>query len=99
MHHAEEDEDFLAAFVAKRTAKNPDFPALVEAAESRRSFMRKVAKIREQQGQSQTEIAAAMKTSASVVSRIENGGNVNTSTLDRYFCAVGVRVVQKAVSR
>ena len=38
---------------------------------------------------SQTVVAARMGTSASVVSKLEGGGDVKVSTLQRYCAAIG----------
>ena len=56
-----------------------------------------VAKAREDAGMTQQEVAAAMGTTQSVISRIERGANVSIETLERYVTACGhhlqVRVV------
>ena len=85
-------QDFLAEVVAERTARNPEFPGLVADAEARRVFARKLAKIREKSALSQTVVAARMGTAASVVSKLEAGGDVKISTLQRYFSAIGKKL-------
>jgi len=82
-------KDFLAEMVAKRTARNPLFPELVAEAEKRRGLARKLAAQREKKALSQTIVAARMGTSASVVSKLEAGGDVKVSTLQRYCAAIG----------
>jgi DNA-binding transcriptional regulator YiaG len=82
-------KDFLAEIVSERTRRNPEFPKLVEEAEERRRFARKLAAIREKQSLSQTVVAARMGTSASVVSKLEAGADVKMSTLQRYCAAIG----------
>ena len=69
-------EDFLDEIVAERTKKNPNFPNLVEEAAARRALARSLARFREQQELSQTYVAAQMRTSASVVSKLERGGGI-----------------------
>ena len=81
--------DFLAEIVNERTRRNPEFPGLVAEAEMRRKLARKLAGIREKKELSQTVVAARMGTSASVVSKLEAGGDVKLSTLQRYCAAIG----------
>lgn len=83
------DRDFLDEIVEERTAKNRKFPRLVGEAEARRNTARFLAAIREKLGVSQTLVAAKMGTSASVVSKLEAGGDVRVSTLMRYCAAIG----------
>lgn len=82
-------KDFLSEIVQARTAKNPAFPSFVEEAAARRKLARKLAAKREKRGLSQTLVAAKMGTSASVVSKLEAGGDVKLSTLQRYCAAIG----------
>jgi ribosome-binding protein aMBF1 (putative translation factor) len=86
-------KDLVSELVEERTAQNPDFPALVDAASRRRELLRTLAADREATGLSQTAIAARMSTSQSAVARIESGqADVKLSTLERYAAAVGKRV-------
>jgi hypothetical protein len=82
-------KDFLDEVVADRTRKNPRFPDLVAEAERRRELARSLAAKREALGYSQTLVAARMGTAASVVSKLEAGGDVKVSTLQRYCAALG----------
>ena len=50
---------------------------------------REVAKAREDAGMTQREVAVAMGTTQSVISRIERGANISIETLDRYVSACG----------
>jgi len=84
--------DFLAEIVDERTARNPGFPHLVAQAAARRTVARKLAKLREKKALSQTVVAARMGTSASVVSKLEAGGDVRVSTLQRYCAAIGEKL-------
>jgi ribosome-binding protein aMBF1 (putative translation factor) len=86
----------LDKYIAERDAREPGFAALVEAAEQRRAFAREMAKRRKKHGLSQTQIAAKMKTSPSIVSRIESGGDVRLSTLERYLVALGFELMMQA---
>jgi ribosome-binding protein aMBF1 (putative translation factor) len=86
-------QDFLDEIVSDRTAKNRNFPALVDAALERRRLLRALAEERELQGITQTDVAAGMRTSQSAVARIESGqADVKLSTVERYAAAVGKRV-------
>jgi len=87
------DEDFLDEIVRERTAKNPAFPELVEAAVRRRALLRELAARREEIGLSQTAVAARMGTSQSAVARLESAEvDAKLSTIERYAAAVGQRV-------
>jgi ribosome-binding protein aMBF1 (putative translation factor) len=81
--------DFVAELISERSKKNPQFPNLVAEAERRRAFARALASNRERLGLSQTVVAAKMGTAASVVSKLEAGGDVKLSTLQRYCSAIG----------
>lgn len=81
-------KDFLDELIAERTAKNPGFGKLVEEAAQRRAMAQKLAKRRQAQHLSQTQVAARMATSPSVVSKLESGGDVKVSTLQRYCAAI-----------
>lgn len=87
------DRDFLDELIDERTARNPEFPALVEAAERRRQLLGALAERRRQREQSQTEVAAAMHSSQSSIARLETSAtDARLSTLDRYAHALGCRV-------
>lgn len=86
-------DDFVDGHVQERAGREPEFPALVEAALERRKLLRELAACREDAGISQTVIAARMGTSQSAVARIETGeADVRLSTVGRYAAAVGRRV-------
>jgi predicted transcriptional regulator len=87
--------DFLDEIEAERTAANPRFPDLVGEAAWRRKLARKLVAIREKKRLSQTLVAARMQTSQSVVSKLEAGGDVKVSTLQRYCAAIGTPVPLK----
>ena len=91
-HHEGMAKDFLDEIVAERTHKNAAFPDLVREAEARRKLARKLAARREKKALSQTVVAARMGTSASVVSKLEAGGDVKLSTLQRYCAAIGEKL-------
>jgi ATPase subunit of ABC transporter with duplicated ATPase domains len=87
------DRDFLDEVVNERSTRNPEFPALVEAAERRRKLLAALAERRRQADHSQTAVAAAMRSSQSSIARLETSAtDARLSTLDRYARALGYRV-------
>lgn len=88
-----QEPDFLDELITERTARNPDFPKLMEAAARRRALLREFAGVREKRKQSQTAVAADMKTSQSAVARLEGAADdARLSTIDRYAEALGFRL-------
>lgn len=84
------ERDFLDRMIAKRTARNPDFPQLLDAARRRRELLRTLAERREQQRRTQTSVAAAMETSQSFVARLESTApDAKISTVERYADTLG----------
>ncbi len=74
-------------------ARLPPFPGFREMAERRRRVIGQLMAARQEQGLSQTIVAARMGTSQSVVARLESGDNdVRLSTLERYAAALGLRL-------
>jgi transcriptional regulator with XRE-family HTH domain len=68
----------------------PVFPGFREIAERRRGLIGELVAARQEQGLSQTVVAARMGTSQSVVARLESGAiDARLSTLERYAAAVG----------
>jgi len=87
------DHDFLDEVIDERTAQNPEFPAMVEAAERRRHLLSALAERRREGEHSQTAVAAAMQSSQSSIARLETSAtDARLSTLDRYAHALGYRV-------
>jgi ribosome-binding protein aMBF1 (putative translation factor) len=85
--------DFVDELIAERTARNPEFPELVEAALRRRELLRELAARRERLGLSQTTVAARMGTSQSAVARLEAGEtDAKLSTVERFAAALGQKV-------
>lgn len=82
-------KDFLAEIVQERSRRNPGFPRVVAEAEARKKLAHKLSAMRAKKQLSQTVVAARMGTSASVVSKLEAGGDVKMSTLQRYCAAIG----------
>jgi ribosome-binding protein aMBF1 (putative translation factor) len=89
----EEERDDLDDYIAEQTARNREFPRLIEEATQRQQLLRDLARARKDAGLSQTAVAAHMHTSASVVARLERGGpNTTLATVQRYAAAVGKRL-------
>lgn len=88
--------DDLDKYIAEREKRSPGFAALVDAAVQRRAFAREMAARRKKSGLSQTQIAARMETSASIVGRVESGADVRVSTLEKYMAALGFELEFKA---
>lgn len=87
------DKDFLDEIIEERTARSPDFPAMVAAAERRRELLKVLAERRREDRQSQTAIAAAMQSSQSSIARLEtSASDARMSTLDRYAHVLGYRL-------
>ncbi len=85
--------DFLVEMIEERTVRNPEFPALVEAALNRRELLRMLAAERLAAGLTQTEVAAVLGTSQSQVARLESGNvDAKLSTISRFAVALGKRI-------
>jgi ribosome-binding protein aMBF1 (putative translation factor) len=90
--------DFLEEFINERSARNPNFPALVQAAAARRELLRALAKEREASGFTQTEVAAAMGTSQSQIARLESANiDAKLSTVEKLAAVLGKRVEWRLV--
>ena len=86
-------KDFLDEMIEEETARNSEFPALVEAALMRRELARELAEQRRASGKTQTEMAEALGTSQSQVARIESGnGDTKLSTLARFAAVLGKKI-------
>jgi transcriptional regulator with XRE-family HTH domain len=74
---------------ADRPQRRTLFPGLQDLVARRRELMEELVTLRQEQGWSQTEIAARMGTSQSAVARLERGDlDVRLSTLERYAAAL-----------
>lgn len=81
----------LDAYIEERDAREPGFREKVDAAEQRAATRAALgAELRKLRGnRSQTWLAARMKTSESIVRRVERGDDVRLSTLEKYAQALG----------
>lgn len=87
------ERDFLDEIIQERTAENPEFPEMVEAAGRRRALLQAIAERRKEHKRSQTVVAAKMHSSQSSVARLEaSATDALVSTLERYAQAVGFRI-------
>lgn len=87
------EPDFLDEMIEEFSARNPEFPALLAEAETRRAMLRALAEERKAQGMSQTQAAAAMQTSQSFVAKLETGStDALVSTAQRFAGALGMRM-------
>jgi DNA-binding XRE family transcriptional regulator len=85
--------DFVTEIIGERTARNPEFPGLVDAAARRRELLRELGSRREVLGLTQTAVAAVMGTSQSAIARLERGDvDAKLSTVERYAAVLGQRI-------
>ena len=83
-------KDFLDEIIEERTASDPEFPELVEAALKSRRLLRRLAEVRKELNLTQTAVAARMGTSQSALARIERAeSDPRISTVERYALAIG----------
>jgi len=92
-----DQQDFLREIIDESTARNPEFPELVAAAERRRALLRELVDCRKAKGLSQTVVAARMRTSQSAVAKLEGQDDAKESMIDRYATAIGVMVERRVV--
>lgn len=86
-----EQYDDLDAYIEKQTARNPNFPKMVDAALKERRLLRKLAEKRVEMGLSQKAVAALMGTTQPALARLERGEiDPKLSTLERYAEALGL---------
>ena len=86
--------DDLDVSIAKRTARNPDYPKLLEAAIKERRLLRELADRRVELGLSQKVVAKLMGTTQPALARLERGEiDPKLSTLERYAQALGVNIM------
>ena len=82
--------DFLTEMIDESTRKDSRFPELLATAREQRIMGERVAARRHRLGLSQTDLAKRMASTQRIVSKIENGGDVNISTLHRCLAALGL---------
>ena len=84
--------DDLDKYIIERDKQEPGFARQVDTATRHQKFARLMATQRKSRGLSQTQVAASMATSASIVSRLEAGADVKISTLEKYIAALGMEL-------
>jgi predicted XRE-type DNA-binding protein len=93
MQDDDEGPDFLDELIAESTARNPDFPLLMEQARRKRELLMALKAARRQSKVSQKDVASAMGTTQSAVSELESiSADAKISTVERYARAVGYSV-------
>ena len=92
-------KDFLDELIAESSVEDSSFAGKVEAAFDRRVFARGMADKRKAMKLSQQVVAERMGSTQPVVSKIENGGDVQISTLERYAAAIECRLELKVLVR
>lgn len=72
--------------------KDPDVAASFNEGLEELRLAVQLAELREQRGLTQTQLAAKLHTSPAVISRVENGGNVELKTLQKIARALRARL-------
>lgn len=81
--------DFLNEIIEESTKSDPAFSSKVDAALARRVLARQLAEQRKNAGLTQSQVADRMKSTQPEVSKVERGGDVRWSTIERYAAAIG----------
>jgi ribosome-binding protein aMBF1 (putative translation factor) len=85
--------DDLEAYIAERTAGDPELPSRIDAALRRRELLRALGDERRAKGLPRTAIAARMGTSEAAVARLEAGEvDPRLSSIERFADALGKRL-------
>jgi hypothetical protein len=85
--------DFLDELIDERSKRNPEFPAMVDAAARRRRLLAELAERRRADERTQTAVAAAMASSQSSIARLETSAtDARMSTVERYAEVLGYRL-------
>lgn len=74
---------------AQRIRNLGDFDRVKREFDIEYEVAREVTRARQEAGLTQRQLAEAMGTTQSVISRIERGSNISIETLDRYVAACG----------
>jgi DNA-binding XRE family transcriptional regulator len=95
---AEGSPDELDELIAEFTAKDPNFPRLVEEAMERQTLVQTLIQERKRQRITQKKLAARMQTKQSTLARMEQGQrDPRLSTLQRYASSLGKRIEWRLV--
>jgi DNA-binding XRE family transcriptional regulator len=92
----EAPRDDLDAFIVRQTAKNPEFPQIVESAVEARRLVRELVSERVKAGLSQDTVAKRMGVAQPTVARFERGEvEPKATTIFRYALALGRTVTHR----
>jgi len=95
---ADGSPDELEELIAEMTAKDPDFPQMLEEAIERRTLMHALVQERKRQHITQKNLAARMATKQSTLARLEQDQrDPRISTLQRYASSLGKRIAWQLV--
>src|SRR5437763_2695670 len=95
---ADGSPDELEELIAEMTAKDPNFPRMVEEAMARQTLMHTLIQERKRQRITQKILAARMQTKQSTLARMEQGRrDPRISTLQRYAASLGKRITWQLV--
>jgi DNA-binding XRE family transcriptional regulator len=95
---ADGSPDELEALIAEMTAKNPNFPRMLEEAIERQTLMDTLVRERKRQRVTQKALAARMATKQSTLARLEQEQrDPRLSTLQRYASSLGKRITWQLV--
>ena len=84
--------DLLDEMVERRTAKNPEFPAIYEATRRAREMIDELAATRKAKRISQATVARRMGTKQPAIARFEANGDARLSTINAYANAIGAEI-------
>jgi DNA-binding XRE family transcriptional regulator len=95
---AEGSPDELEELIAEMTAKDPNFPRMLEKAIERQTLMHTLIRERKRQHITQKTLAARMATKQSTLARLEQEQrDPRISTLQRYAHSLGKRITWQLV--
>ena len=95
---ADGSPDELDELIAEFTAKDPNFPCLVEEAMERQTLVQTLIEERKRQRITQKKLAARMATKQSTLARMEQGHrDPRLSTLQKYASSLGKRITWQLV--
>jgi DNA-binding XRE family transcriptional regulator len=92
------EADALDEMIAEATARNPEFPALMNEARCRSDLIDALVVLRREARVTQRDLARRMATSQAAVARMEAGDvDPRLSTIQRYAASMGKRVTWQIV--
>ncbi len=95
---ADESPDELDELIAEFTARDPNFPRMVEEAMERQTLMHTLIQERKRQRITQKKLATRMETKQSTLARMEQGQrDPRLSALQRYANSLGKHITWQLV--